>query len=69
MLPEFGRWLIAQNDRHDWIGLLAAHAAKDPAFPIDGSPDDVRLHLAAKGSDPDSFEMLDDAERAWAAGH
>jgi hypothetical protein len=29
----FGRWLITQKDRGDWIDPLAAAARKDPRFP------------------------------------
>lgn len=63
----FGRWLITQKDRGDWIDPLAAAARKDPRFPKNGSPDDVRKHLGAMGAESDMLEALDDAETDWLA--
>jgi hypothetical protein len=63
----FGRWLLAQKDRGDWIDPIAAAARKDPAFPKDGAPEAVRKHLSARGADSDVFEALDDAELDWAS--
>jgi len=66
--PEpFGRWLLAQTDRGDWIDPIAAAARKDPAFPKDGDPDAVRAHLATRGADSDTFAAIDDAEMDWVA--
>lgn len=64
---SFGRWLLAQTDRGDWIDPIAAAARKDPAFPKEGDPDAVRKHLAARGADADAFEALDDAELDWSS--
>jgi hypothetical protein len=61
----FGRWLIAQKDRGDWIDALADAARKDPRFPRNGSPDDVRGHLNAMQAEGDMFEAVDDAEADW----
>jgi uncharacterized protein YozE (UPF0346 family) len=61
----FGKWLLAQRDRGDWIDGIAAAARSDPAFPKQGGPEEVRKRLEAKGADSDAFEALDDAERAW----
>ena len=61
----FGRWLIAQRDRGDWIDELADAARRDPGFPKDGDPDAVRKHLAGKGAEGDMFERIDDAETDW----
>jgi hypothetical protein len=63
----FGRWLIAQKDRGDWIDALADAARKDPRFPKNGSPDDVRVHLNAMQAEGDMFEAVDDAEADWLA--
>lgn len=61
----FGRWLLAQRSRGDWVDGIAAAARSDPAFPKDGDPDEVRKRMEAKGADADALEALDDAERAW----
>lgn len=61
----FGDWLVAQKPRHDWVGLLAEQAARDPAFPRTGTPEMIRAHLSRKGASGDMFEMLDDAEAEW----
>jgi hypothetical protein len=63
----FGKWLLAQKDRGDWIDPIAAAARKDPAFPKQGDPEAVRKHLSARGADCEAFEALDDAELDWAA--
>lgn len=66
MREPFGRWLICQQDRGDWIDQLAASARRDPSFPKSGTPDEVRKHLALRGvTDADTIEQLDDAERDW----
>lgn len=61
----FGRWLIAQRDRGDWIDPIANAARADPAFPKDGDVEQVRARMTALGADPDAFEALDDAELHW----
>jgi hypothetical protein len=61
----FGRWLIAQRDRGDWVDQLADAARKDPRFPKNGSPDDVRKHLNTMQAEGDMFEAVDDAEMDW----
>lgn len=61
----FGRWLLAQKDRGDWIDPIAAAARRDPAFPKDGDFEAVRKRMEAIGADPDAFEALDDAELHW----
>jgi hypothetical protein len=61
----FGRWLIAQRGRGDWVDTLADAARKDPRFPKNGSPDDVRKHLNAMQAEGDMFEAVDDAELDW----
>lgn len=64
--PEtFGRWLLAQKDRGDWVDDLADQARKDPSFPKDGDPEAVRAHLRAQQVDGDVFQAVDDAETDW----
>lgn len=61
----FGRWLLSQHKRGDWIDALAAAARADAGFPKTGTADAVRARLHALGADGDAFEQVDDAERAW----
>lgn len=61
----FGRWLIAQRDRGDWIDELANAARTDLAFPKDGDPEVVRKRLSERGADGEMYERLDDAELDW----
>lgn len=65
VVEPFGQWLVAQQDRGDWIDGLAAAARGDRAFPRRATPDQVREHLSARGADADLFEQIDDAERCW----
>ena len=64
---SFGRWLLAQHDRGDWIDGLAAAARADRMFPKEGSPDAVRQHLSNQQADGDVFAVVDDAEVDWLA--
>lgn len=61
----FGRWLLVQRSRGDWIDQLADMARADRGFPKDGDPDAVRRRMGELGADPDTFEALDDAELDW----
>ena len=63
----FGRWLLAQHDRGDWIDGLADAARRDTGFPKNGTPDEVRARMELHGADGDAFEQLGDAERCWAS--
>ena len=63
----FGRWLLTQEKRDDWIAPLAAAAKRDPRFPKDGDPEKVRDYLSKAGADGDMLEALDDAELDWAS--
>lgn len=64
--PEpFGRWLLVQRDRGDWIDDLANAARADRAFPKDGDPEAVRAHLRQQQADGDTFQAVDDAEMDW----
>lgn len=61
----FGRWLIAQRDRGDWMDALAHAARSDRSFPKDGDPEAVRAYLRQQQADGDTFQVVDDAESAW----
>ncbi len=63
----FGRWLLMQAERSDFVGQLAKAAKADRGFPQNGTPEDVRKRLNANGADPDMHEALDDAELDWAS--
>ena len=63
----FGRWLVGQRDRGDWIDDLANAARSDRGFPKDGDPEAVRAHLRAQQADGDVFQIVDDAELDWAS--
>jgi hypothetical protein len=71
MREPFGRWLIAQKDRGDWVDDLANAARADRTFPKDGDPEAVRAHLRAQQADGDTFQAVDDAEGHWqsSGGH
>jgi hypothetical protein len=61
----FGRWLLTQRDRGDWVDELAVTARADRTFPKDGDPEAVRLHLRKQQADGDTFQAVDDAESSW----
>ena len=61
----FGRWLLAQRDRGDWVDGLADAARADRAFPKDGDPEAVRAYLRNAQADGDTFQAVDDAELDW----
>jgi hypothetical protein len=64
--PEpFGKWLLAQRDRGDWVDALATAARADRAFPKNGDPEAVRAHLRQQQADGDVFQAVDDAEADW----
>jgi hypothetical protein len=64
--PEpFGKWLLAQRDRGDWVDDLASAARADRAFPKNGDPDAVRGWLQNSRASGDDWEALEDAESAW----
>lgn len=64
---SFGRWLLAQRDRGDWVDDLAAAARLDRTFPKDGDPEAIRAHLRAAQVDGDTFQAVDDAENDWSS--
>lgn len=61
----FGRWLLSQKDRGDWVDDLAAAARADRTFPKNGDPEAVRAHLRQQQADGDTFQAIDDAENDW----
>lgn len=65
--PAFARWLLSQSNRSDAVGELAKSAARDPAFPRDGTADQVSCRLNAVGADGDMHEALESAQLDWAS--
>jgi hypothetical protein len=63
----FGRWLLKQRDRRDWIDGVAEAARADRQFPRDGDPEAVRKRLREMSADGDAFAAIDDAELHWLA--
>lgn len=63
----FGRWLLTQRDRGDWVDGLADAARADRTFPRDGDPEAVRAHLRKQQADGDTFQAVDDAENHWSS--
>ena len=61
----FGRWLLKQHDRGDWIDGVAAAARADRQFPKDGDPEAVRARLREMSADGDAFAAIDDAKVDW----
>jgi uncharacterized protein YozE (UPF0346 family) len=62
---SFGRWLLKQRDRGDWVDDLAAAARGDRAFPKEGDPEAIRAYLRKQQVDGDTFQAVDDAESGW----
>lgn len=63
----FGRWLLRQRDRGDWIDGLADAARGDRQFPRDGGPEAVRSRMRDMSADGDAFAAIDDADLHWLA--
>ena len=63
----FGRWLLTQRDRCDWVDGIADAARADRTFPKNGDPEAVRAHLRKQQADGDVFAAIDDAESDWMA--
>jgi hypothetical protein len=61
----FGRWLLTQRDRGDWVDGIAEAARADRTFP--GDPEAVCAHLRKQQADGDAFAAIDDAESDWMA--
>ena len=61
----FGKWMLMQRDRGDWIDGIADAARADRTFPKNGDPEAVRKHLRAQQADGDAFAAIDDAESEW----
>lgn len=61
----FGRWLLTQKDRGDWVDGIADAARADRTFPREGDPEAVRAHLRKQQADGDAFAAVDDAEGDW----
>ena len=65
--PAFGKWLLAQRGRGDWVDGIADAARTDRTFPKNGDPEAVRAHLRKQQADGDAFAAIDDAESDWMA--
>jgi hypothetical protein len=64
--PEpFGKWLLSQRDRGDWVDALATAARADRTFPKTGDPEAARAWLQNSRASGDDWEALEDAESAW----
>ena len=61
----FGKWLVSQKDRGDWVDGLADAARADRTFPKNGDPEAVRAHLRKQQADGDTFQAVEDAENDW----
>ena len=61
----FGKWMLMQRDRGDWIDGIADAARADSTFPKTGDPEEVRKHLRGQQADGDAFAAIDDAESEW----
>ena len=61
----FGKWMLMQRDRGDWIDGIADAARADRTFPKSGDPEAVRKHLRGQQADGDAFAAIDDAESEW----
>lgn len=61
----FGKWMLMQRDRGDWIDGIADVARADRTFPKSGDPEAVRKHLRGQQADGDAFAAIDDAESEW----
>ncbi len=67
MKPTFGKWLLSQRDRSDWVDGIADAARADRTFPKNGDPQAVRAHMRKQQADGDAFAAIDDAESDWMA--
>lgn len=62
---RFGSWLVKSANTSSWFSQLAKDAARDPRFPRDANPEQVREYLGKNDAPSEHFEMLDDAEMVW----
>ena len=65
LCDHFGEWLQAQRGRDSIVGELADRAGLDDGFPWYATPEAVRGHLLASGSDEAWLDALDAAARDW----
>ena len=63
----FGRWLLTQRDRGDWVDGIADAARADRTFPKNGDAEAVRAHLRKQQADGDAFAAIDDPGSDWMA--
>lgn len=58
----FGAWMLTQTGAPGALGDLVAAAAKDRAFPRNGSAEDVRRYLSKNMAPGEMIDAVDDAE-------
>jgi hypothetical protein len=54
----FGRWLLSQRNRGDWVDGIADAAWADRTFLRDGEPEAARAHLHKQQADGDALLQL-----------
>ena len=59
MRQTFGRWLLGQRDRGDWVDQVAETACADHTFPVDGSPSVIRKHFRDQQAGLEAFQALE----------
>lgn len=64
-VDAFGTWMLTQTGAPGALGDLVAAAAKDRAFPRNGTADDVRHYLSKNMAPGDMIDAVDDAEADW----
>ncbi|WP_267389271.1 hypothetical protein [Sphingomonas sp. GC_Shp_3] len=47
----FGRWMLTQRDRNNWVDGIADAACADPTFPKNGELKAIRAHLHSQQAD------------------
>ena len=61
----FGRWLLAQRDRGDWVDGSVQCRSRRSRVSQNGDPEAVRAYLRNAQADGDTFQAIDDAELDW----
>lgn len=61
----FGAWMLTQTGAPGALGDLVAAAAKDRAFPRNGTAEDARRYLSKNMAPGEMIDAVDDAEADW----
>ena len=64
---SFGLFLLGKRTASGTLGELAQAAARDPAFPKNGSPEQISRLLNRHQAPAEFHDALDDAEAEWRA--